>query len=102
MSKQPRPKRLKALRQRYSGVTYSASVHRQDKDGNWIVEKLSCPCSDRAQEDVQELLAEIDRLEELIKHLLEHHVPCESCIEYLTPVGVDSSQVLKQHNDSRP
>lgn len=97
MNKQPKPKRLKALRQRYSGVMYSATVHRQDKDGNWIVEKLSCPCSDKAQADVQELLAEIDRLEELTKHLLEHHVPCESCIEYVTPVGVSSEQVLKQH-----
>jgi hypothetical protein len=86
VSKQPRPKKLKALRQRYSGVTYSASVHRQDEEGNWIVEKISCLCSDKAEKDVKHLLSEIDRLEELIAHLLKHHVPCEECIEYLTPV----------------
>lgn len=85
MSKKPRPKKMTSLRARYDGQGYQATVHRQMPDGSWAVEKMSCLCSEKAEEDVKFLLAEIDRLQEYIEHLQQHHMPCEGCVEYVTP-----------------
>ena len=82
---QPQPKKLKSLRARYDAPAYAATVHRRKPDGTWRVEKLSCLCSERATADVHFLLAEVDRLGKYIKHLEEHHVTCECCVEFVTP-----------------
>ena len=82
---QPRPKRMKSLRARYAGQTYRATIHRRGANGQWTVEEISCPCSQKAKQDVDVLLDEIDRLTRLTEHLLQHHIPCEECIEYVTP-----------------
>ena len=82
---QPRPKKLKSLRARYDAPTYKATIHRLGADGEWIVEDMYCLCSQKAKEDVDALLAEVDRLNRFIDHLRNHHVLCEECVEYVTP-----------------